>query len=156
MSSRQLSRQRLEGIKSSLRRRRGGTEQRIHHFRDGESDTHPLGGGGRLFYQRSGRTFRTAEDDGDFYIDLADKNWRTVRISPEGCEILESAPVRFSCNNKVRCEASFVPRKAKVASRRFCLFRNFRLFWEIGGIGGLSHPLASQKRGIAEKKVIKE
>jgi hypothetical protein len=38
---------------------------------------------------------RVAELGDDFYYDLADKNWRVVRVTSEGCEVLEKAPLLF-------------------------------------------------------------
>lgn len=39
---------------------------------------------------------RVAESDGDIYIDLGDVDWRVVRISKTGFEVLPSSPVRFT------------------------------------------------------------
>jgi len=38
---------------------------------------------------------RVAEHEGNIYIDLADQNWRAIRISPEGWEVVSTPPVRF-------------------------------------------------------------
>ena len=38
---------------------------------------------------------RVAEHDGRIYLDLADTQWRTVQIGPDGWQIVASPPVRF-------------------------------------------------------------
>jgi hypothetical protein len=38
---------------------------------------------------------RIAEHDGRIYLDLADTQWRTVQIGPDGWQIVASPPVRF-------------------------------------------------------------
>jgi hypothetical protein len=38
---------------------------------------------------------RIAEHDGYTYLDLADKEWRAVRIGPDGWQVVASPPVRF-------------------------------------------------------------
>ncbi len=38
---------------------------------------------------------RTAEHEGSFYIDLADPEWRAVKITTSGWEIVSNPPVRF-------------------------------------------------------------
>lgn len=38
---------------------------------------------------------RVAEYDGSFYLDLGDKEWQVVSISPQGWQIIQNPPVRF-------------------------------------------------------------
>lgn len=38
---------------------------------------------------------RVAEHEGAYYLDLGDETWRAVRITPDGWEIVDQAPVRF-------------------------------------------------------------
>jgi hypothetical protein len=38
---------------------------------------------------------RVAEQDGIIYLDLANEQWDTVAISPDGWEIVSTAPVKF-------------------------------------------------------------
>lgn len=38
---------------------------------------------------------RVAEHDGAFYYDLADEQWRAVRVTPEGWEIVDEPPILF-------------------------------------------------------------
>ncbi len=38
---------------------------------------------------------RLAQMDGAIYLDLADKKWRAVKISPDGWEVTDNPPVRF-------------------------------------------------------------
>ena len=38
---------------------------------------------------------RSAEHEGRIYLDLADKDWRAVEITPDGWRIIGSPPVRF-------------------------------------------------------------
>ncbi len=39
---------------------------------------------------------RCAEHDGDYWLDLADDQWRAVRITPQGWEVVEHPPVKFT------------------------------------------------------------
>jgi hypothetical protein len=38
---------------------------------------------------------RVAEQGGAIYLDLCDERWRVVRVTPEGWQVLENAPVKF-------------------------------------------------------------
>ena len=38
---------------------------------------------------------RVAENEGNFYIDLCDRDWRAVEVSPTGWRIVDEPPVRF-------------------------------------------------------------
>jgi hypothetical protein len=38
---------------------------------------------------------RVAEHDGAIYLDLCDERWRVVRVTPDGWQVLENAPVKF-------------------------------------------------------------
>ncbi|SDQ06788.1 hypothetical protein [Virgibacillus salinus] len=45
---------------------------------------------------------RVAEDNGKYYYDLADKNWKTVEITPSGCRIIEDPPTLFTRNKNMK------------------------------------------------------
>lgn len=47
---------------------------------------------------------RVAEWKGTIYYDLADKRWRSVRIAPDGCRILEKSPLLFLRNNNMKAQ----------------------------------------------------
>src|SRR5829696_8885306 len=38
---------------------------------------------------------RVAEHEGMIYVDLANEAWETVKITPEGVEVISDPPVRF-------------------------------------------------------------
>lgn len=38
---------------------------------------------------------RTSQHEGRYYIDLADKSWKAVEISPDGWKVMKAPPVRF-------------------------------------------------------------
>jgi hypothetical protein len=38
---------------------------------------------------------RVAEHQGSIYLDLADQAWRSIRVTPEGWELVNAPPVRF-------------------------------------------------------------
>ncbi|NTU22480.1 hypothetical protein HPY28_19340 [Brevibacillus sp. HB1.2] len=48
---------------------------------------------------------RVAELDGAFYYDLADKSWRVVEITPQGCSILDNPPTLFVRNKNLKAQA---------------------------------------------------
>ena len=54
--------------------------------------------------------FRLAQHDGAIYIDLADADWRAIKVTPEGWEVVSEPPsgfcaaracARFRCRNRV-------------------------------------------------------
>lgn len=45
---------------------------------------------------------RSAYHDGSIYYDLADSNWRAIKVSPSGCEILEQPPILFVRNKNTK------------------------------------------------------
>jgi hypothetical protein len=51
----------------------------------------------RAQFDGSERTIhvRTAEHAGHIYLDLADEHWRSVKIGPEGWQVIQPPPVRF-------------------------------------------------------------
>lgn len=49
---------------------------------------------------------RVAELEGDVYYDLADKEWRVIRVNEEGCEILESPPILFTRNKNTKAQVT--------------------------------------------------
>jgi hypothetical protein len=51
----------------------------------------------RAQFDGSERTIhvRTAEHAGHIYLDLADEHWRSVKIGPEGWQVIQPPPARF-------------------------------------------------------------
>ncbi|NLI13822.1 hypothetical protein [Pelotomaculum propionicicum] len=47
---------------------------------------------------------RVAALKGTIYYDLADKQWRAVRIAPDGCRILEKSPLLFLRNTNMKAQ----------------------------------------------------
>ncbi|MDU4853953.1 MAG: hypothetical protein E6X72_06105 [Clostridioides difficile] len=47
---------------------------------------------------------RVAELDGTIYYDLADKDWRVVKIDSNGCKILEKPPILFVRNKNMKSQ----------------------------------------------------
>jgi hypothetical protein len=55
----------------------------------------PARGAGAVRWPGTAVHIRTAEHAGHIYLDLADEQWRTVDIGPDGWRVIESPPVRF-------------------------------------------------------------
>lgn len=47
---------------------------------------------------------RVAELEGAVYYDLADKDWRVVKVTPGKCELLDSPPILFVRNKNLRAQ----------------------------------------------------
>ncbi|MED1561531.1 hypothetical protein AJ85_17080 [Alkalihalobacillus alcalophilus ATCC 27647 = CGMCC 1.3604] len=45
---------------------------------------------------------RIAEEDGSFYYDLCDSDWRVVKVNEEGCWIEENPPILFTRNRNMK------------------------------------------------------
>lgn len=52
---------------------------------------------------------RVAEEDGAIYYDLADKAWRAVKVTDDGCQILDRPPILFvrNKNSQAQVEPDF-------------------------------------------------